>query len=55
MSDWNFMGCGWDNTQLSLSAGAIVHVIGGHFENPDQISREFFTSSFSDWAFRVSE
>jgi hypothetical protein len=44
-SDWNLYGSSFDNCQLSLASNAIVHMLGGHMENPGMTSYDFFTSA----------
>jgi hypothetical protein len=43
--DWSFFGSSFDNAQLAVSGNHIVHIIGGHQENPSLASYSFDTLS----------
>jgi hypothetical protein len=50
-SDWNFYGCSFDNVQLSVSSNAIIHIFGGHFENPASTSYDYFVCAGLECSF----
>lgn len=42
-AEWTFVGCSFDNAQISLATNATAHLFGGHMENPGLTSYDYFT------------